>query len=98
MVFLWFFTSPFLKKRRREDDAVSFAEAAAELKVPPMSAAQVVALDLRGSWKLESWQRSHDKCGWNIYIVVMDSTPYHGYHENGGLMGFNGIIHRSEIL
>ena len=54
MVFLWFFTSPFLKKRRREDDAVSFAEAAAELKVPPMSAAQVVAstLEAAGNWSL----------------------------------------------
>ena len=37
-----------------QDDAVSFAEAAAELKVPPMSAAQVVAstLEAAGNWIL----------------------------------------------
>ena len=32
-----------------KDDAVSFAEAAAELKVPPMSAAQVVASALEAA-------------------------------------------------
>ena len=39
---------------RPQDDAVSFAEAAAELKVPPMSAAQVVAstLEAAGNWIL----------------------------------------------